>query len=251
MAAMRDVVSFFRYTREGASGSSESNLRSGPSRHRHGELAVGPVRKAFLNLGFNEDVHGRIVWDGLNARIAGMLGSFNIRGLRSPATLPNSTCLAPKGPLWWGDYEDTVRGLAGVGAAPPLHGVEDLPEDHRDLRRPGVLVQPWHRRHCGDDRGTEDLPLPDNVRRYYHAGTTHGGGMGGFKLGTPSSEPSSPREQSEPERETDRALYVALVEWVVRVRCRRRACIRASATDAGAGDIRRHGLAEYSERAEA
>ena len=25
-----------------------------------------------------------------------------------------------------------------------------------------------------------DIPLPDNVRRYYMPGTTHGGGRGGF-----------------------------------------------------------------------
>ena len=25
-----------------------------------------------------------------------------------------------------------------------------------------------------------DIPLPDNVRRYYFAGVTHGGGRGGF-----------------------------------------------------------------------
>ena len=44
-----------------------------------GNSQSGRFAKAFLNLGFNEDERGRIVWDGLNARIAGMLGSFNTR----------------------------------------------------------------------------------------------------------------------------------------------------------------------------
>lgn len=64
--------------------------------------------------------------------------------------------------------------------------------------------------------GREDLPLPGNVRRYYHAGTPHGGGMGGFSLGTPSPNPEALANNPNPEREIDRALYVALVEWVVK-----------------------------------
>jgi len=63
--------------------------------------------------------------------------------------------------------------------------------------------------------GTEDLPVPDNVRRYYHPGTPHGGGPGGFTLGAPSTTAGVMASNPNPERETDRALYVALVDWVV------------------------------------
>jgi hypothetical protein len=58
-------------------------------------------------------------------------------------------------------------------------------------------------------------PLPDNVRRYYHPGTPHGGGQGGFSLGTASTDRNALANNPNPQRETDRALYVALVEWVV------------------------------------
>ena len=54
------------------------------------------------------------------------------------------------------------------------------------------------------------------MRRYYHAGTPHGGGAGGFKLGTASTDPNAFADNPNPERETDRALYVALVDWVVK-----------------------------------
>src|SRR6185437_8425923 len=64
--------------------------------------------------------------------------------------------------------------------------------------------------------GKEDLPLPDNVRRYYHPGTPHGGGRGGFALGAPSADPKILATNPNPEKETDRALYVALVDWVVK-----------------------------------
>jgi hypothetical protein len=40
--------------------------------------------------------------------------------------------------------------------------------------------------------------------------------MGGFKLGTASTNPNSLANNPNPERDIDRALYVALVDWVVK-----------------------------------
>jgi len=59
--------------------------------------------------------------------------------------------------------------------------------------------------------------LPDNIRRYYHPGTPHGGGRGGFALGAASNGIRT-RSRQIPilKRRPDRALYVALVDWVVR-----------------------------------
>ena len=63
-----------------------------------------------------------------------------------------------------------------------------------------------------------DIPLPDNVRRYYYPGTTHGGGRGGFRVRrrrtgfggcTLAANPN-------PEADTTRALTAALIEWVVK-----------------------------------
>ncbi|HSH17399.1 MAG TPA: alpha/beta hydrolase domain-containing protein, partial [Verrucomicrobiae bacterium] len=66
-------------------------------------------------------------------------------------------------------------------------------------------------------RADVDLPLPDNVRRYYFPGTTHGGGRGGFVAGANDRPgryelPLNPNPQSE----TMRALFVALTDWVTR-----------------------------------
>ena len=63
-----------------------------------------------------------------------------------------------------------------------------------------------------------DIPLPENVRRYYYPGTTHGGGRGGFQVDaaptgfggcTLAANPN-------PEADTTRALTAALIEWVVK-----------------------------------
>jgi hypothetical protein len=55
-----------------------------------------------------------------------------------------------------------------------------------------------------------------NVRRYYHAVTAHGGGAGGFNLSVPSIPSGSMSDNPNPQKEADRALYVALVAWVTK-----------------------------------
>jgi hypothetical protein len=63
-------------------------------------------------------------------------------------------------------------------------------------------------------KGTEALKLPKNVRRYYHAGTTHGGGGGGYNLGTAGAPGTLNPTNPNPQSYINRALYVAMVEWV-------------------------------------
>jgi hypothetical protein len=81
-------------------------------------------------------------------------------------------------------------------------------------RRPTAGPEVWYTRATTGTTTKKDLP-PATVRRYYHPGTTHGGGGGGFKLGATAADPNVLADNPNPERETDRALYVALVEWVV------------------------------------
>jgi len=42
------------------------------------------------------------------------------------------------------------------------------------------LAMPWFMLVGTDAKA--DIPIPDNVRRYYFAGVTHGGGRGGFAV---------------------------------------------------------------------
>jgi len=63
----------------------------------------------------------------------------------------------------------------------------------------------------------KDIPLPENVRRYYFPGTTHGGGRGGFKV-APAAVPAGCVLAANPNPSSDtlRALRVALIEWVMK-----------------------------------
>ena len=213
MAAVRDVVSFLRYSTADAAGT--PNPLAGVIRHvvAMGNSQSGRFAKAFLNLGFNEDLTGRMVWDGVNPRIAGMLGSFNTR-FAQPGDIAELYDPGSEGPLWWSDYTDRVRGRAAWGLLHRCTATKTCPKISETYGGPEI----WYSRGSvgiAGTTGTEDLPLPENVRRYYHPGTGHGGGPGGFRLGA-ASGPGTLANNPNPEKETDRALYVALVDWVVR-----------------------------------
>jgi hypothetical protein len=213
MAAMRDVVSFFRYAAADSSGTANPIAGAVPHVIAMGNSQSGRFAKAFLNLGFNQDERGRIVWDGVNARIAGMLGSFNAR-FAQPGNIAELYDPGAEGPLWWGDYLDRARGRSVWGLLHRCAATRTCPKITETYGGPEL----WYSRGSvgiAGTGGTEDLPLPDNVRRYYHPGTTHGGGPGGFNLGAASTAPGVMANNPNPERETDRALYVALVDWVV------------------------------------
>jgi hypothetical protein len=213
MAAMRDVVSFFRYATHDQAGT--ANPAAGLFRYvvAMGNSQSGRFAKTFLNLGFNQDERGRIVWDGLNARIAGMLGGFNVR-FALPGDIAELYDPGADGPLWWSDAPDPVRGRPAWGLLHRCQATGTCPKITETYGGPEM----WYSHASVGITGTAglaDLPLPENVRRYYQPGTGHGGGRGGFRLGTASTTPGVLAENPNPQKETDRALYVDLVAWVV------------------------------------
>jgi hypothetical protein len=214
MAAMRDIISFFRYTEKDDAGTANPLFGTVPHVIGMGSSQSGRFAKSFLNLGFNEDENGKIVWDGLNARIAGMLGGFNIR-FAKPGDMSEMYDPSADGPLWWDDYTDQVRDRPAWGILHRCRVTNTCPKITETYGGPEY----WYSHGSVGVAGTsgkEDLPLPANVRRYYQPGTPHGGGRGGFALGTASTDPGVLATNPNPEKETDRALYVALVNWVVK-----------------------------------
>ncbi len=214
MAAMRDIVSFFRYAAKDDAGTANPLYGTVPHVIGMGDSQSGRFGKNFLNLGFNEDEIGKIVWDGFNARIAGTEGGFNIRFAR-PGEMAEMYNPGADGPLWWGDYTDQVRDHPAWGLLHRCQMTSTCPKITETYGGPEY----WYSHGTVGIAGTtgkDDIPLPDNVRRYYHPGTPHGGGRGGFALGVPAANPGTLAANPNPEKETDRALYVALVDWVVK-----------------------------------
>ena len=215
-AATRDIVAFFRHAAADSAGA--ANPLAGRITHAIaiGDSQSGNFIRGFVHLGFNEDLAGRRVWDGVFPRIAARQTPMNVRfavpggaaGMYEPGSEPA---------LWWGRYTDTARGRRKATSL--------LDRCLATKTCPKVIeafgsAEFWGLRMSPDLIGTDaraDIPLPDDVRRYYYPGTTHGGGRGGFALDAAAapagcSLPANPN----PQADTTRALTAALIEWVVR-----------------------------------
>lgn len=215
LAATRDIVSFFRYAEEDGTGT--PNPVAGAVTHAIsiGDSQSGNLIKTFIHLGFNQDLSGRIVWDGVFPRIAARQTPMNFRFALpgGAATLyePGSEPV-----VWWGRYEDRMRGRPPASLLDRCTSSRTCPkviEAFGSAEFWGLRMSPGL---IGTD-AEHDIPLPDNVRRYYYPGTTHGGGAGGFTVeAAPGTQagcvlPANPN----PQADTTRALTKALIEWVV------------------------------------
>jgi hypothetical protein len=228
LAATRDVNSFFRYAKQDDAG--WANPLAG---RIHNSIGIGASQsgnllRTFLNLGFNEDESGGVVWDGAMPTIAPRQVPINIR-FAVPGGTTNLYELGSDGVVWWSDWPDKVRNHPTAGLLSRCRATQTCPKIIEVLSSSEF----WTLRASPDFVGTsndEDIPLPDNVRRYYVASTQHGGGPGGFHAGP--VPPVSPRSAGAPQNplmpvpcvlpsnpnpmeEIRRALLVALEDWVV------------------------------------
>ena len=210
LAGMRDLASYFRYSDD------EANPVADAIKHAiiKGVSQSGNTLKTFLVLGFNEDEQNRIVFDGANPHIGGRLTTINVRfGVPSGS----GTLYEPggEGVLWWGDYEDVTRSREAAGLLTRCAASDSCPKVFETFGAAEFNARLFSAALTGTD-GQADLPLPQNVRRYYFPGNTHGGAdISSFAHeGEPSNSCvlfNNPNFQTEQMR----ALAVALVEWVV------------------------------------
>jgi hypothetical protein len=211
MAAMRDVVSFFR-----RAGAAAGNPIAGKTERviGYGISQSGRYTKNFILLGFNEDEDGRIVWDGADSNIAGAMGQFNIR-FAQPGNIANIFEPGAEAPLWWTPYNDTARGRGTTGILDRCAATSTCPKIFEDFG--GAEI--WYGRGSigiAGTRGLDDIPVPGNVRRYYYASTPHGGGAGGFSRIQPQAAGLMLASNPNPQFETRRALFLHLTEWVTK-----------------------------------
>jgi Alpha/beta hydrolase domain len=84
-----------------------------------------------------------------------------------------------EGPQWWTPWPDPLRGLPALSIldrCTDTHTCPKIIEHFGAAEVWGLKLTPEWVGTTGDT----DIPLPDNVRRYYIAGSQHGGGPGGF-----------------------------------------------------------------------
>jgi len=227
-AAWRDVATFFKHAAADDSGT--PNPIAGAVTHSiaRGVSQSGNFLRAFLHLGFNQAEDGTRVHEGLWAIIAARRIALNFRWAQ-PDGVPELYQAGSEGPQWFLPYEDKVRSLPAAGLLDRCTATDTCPRVMEHYGSTEVwalkLVPEW----VGTD-GKADLPLPENVRRYYIASTTHGGGAGGFDtslvgVGLPTSGATCPGNNfgtallppnPMPETQTVNALRLHLRNWIMK-----------------------------------
>lgn len=214
LAALRDVNSFLRYETVDAEGTANPLAGSIKKAVIFGVSQSGNVLKTFLNLGFNQDLRNRIVFDGANPHIAGRQTTINVRfGMPSGS----GTLYEPggEGVLWWDSYADKARkNRVAAGLLDRCKAGNTCPKIFETFGSSEFVGRLMSVALTGTD-GKEDLSIPGNVRRYYFPGTTHGGGGGGVSAvqASPGTCVLSPNPN--PETEQVAALRSALRQWVL------------------------------------
>jgi alpha/beta hydrolase family protein len=189
-AAFRDVASFLRSATQDDAGTPNPLARSVSHAITRGVSQSGNFVRGFLHFGFNEDEAGRQVYDGAWPIIAGRRIALNYR-FAVPDGVLKLYEAGSEGPQWWGAAADPVRGLPAAGILDRCNATHTCPKivEHFGAAEVwGLKLTPEWVGSAGDT----DLPLPDNVRRYYIPSTQHGGGPGGFSTtaGAPPACPS-------------------------------------------------------------
>jgi hypothetical protein len=214
LAALRDVVSFFR--RESKDDTGTANPLAGRISNVIGFGVSQPARlmRDFINLGFNEDESGKSVWDGAFLDASAAAGAFNIR-FAQPGNIAGLYDPIAEGPAWWEDYADKVRGRPAWGL---LHRCRTTNTCPAIMEIEGGADFFFVKGSLGiaGTTGKDDIPLPANVRRYYMASTNHTGGTDNFNVDQPPVAgcmlPSNPL----PWFETERALFQAMAGWITK-----------------------------------
>jgi Alpha/beta hydrolase domain len=168
----------------------------------------GRFLRTYLYLGFNSDESGRRVFDGVMAHIGGASRiDLNRRGA-TPTSL--------------GAYDATSFPFADDAWRDPVTGVSEGELDNARAREnpPRVFYTNTGVEYWGGGRvaalihttpdGTEDIPLPDNVRFYFLAGSQHGPAAFPPTQARNAQQIGNPMDYWWPMR----ALLVAMTDWV-------------------------------------
>jgi hypothetical protein len=212
LAATRDLNAFLRYETEDRAGT--PNPVAGRMRWAiaEGTSQSGTFLKLSILLGFNEDESGRIVFDGSNPNIAARVTDLN-RRFALPGGLVSLYELGHEAAVWWERWEDAPRGRPAAGLLDRCRRTNTCPK----ILETFGAAEIWGLRQSFVMVGTDaraDLPLPDNVRRYYFPSVTHGGGSGGFASRTPAVGGCELPGNPAPSAPMRAALMRALVAWV-------------------------------------
>jgi len=175
-AAFRDVQSFFRYSMADDFGTPNPLGNRITTAIVRGVSQSGNFVRHLIFLGMNEDETGRIVHEGAWPLIAGRRVANNSRWGQPDGVLELYQ-MGSEGPQWWHVWTDQVRDLKPGGILRRCDLSNTCPKIVETFGGSEVFALKMTTSWVGTDPKT-DIPLPDNVRRYYLPSSTHGGGNG-------------------------------------------------------------------------
>lgn len=224
-AAFRDVGAFFRYETQDDVGTPNPVAGKINWVIARGSSQSGNMLRQFLHLGFSQDEANRKLYDGMWPIIAGRRVALNFRWAQPDGVLklyePGS-----EGPQWWQRHPDQVRGLPPRGILDRCLRTETCPKVIEHFGAAEVWALKLSPEWVGTD-GKSDIPLPDNVRRYYIPSTRHGGNNNAPNQGFTTASLPPPECPSEgygdgtladnmiPHTHTVNALRVHFRNWVM------------------------------------
>jgi hypothetical protein len=216
-AATRDLVAFLRYERADRGGTLNPMIADGGPVETPGvehALAFGVSQagrflRHFLELGMNDDGHGRRVFDGVLSHVAGAGKVFANHSFAMPGrtATQHEDRLYPENWFPFGNAPTTDPFSGSSGAI-----LKGRPTDPLMIEV-NTATEYWQKGASlvhTDPAGRHDLELPSTARVYMIAGTQHGGGPGTDPGPGPCVNPRNPHSASP----ALRALFAALEEWV-------------------------------------
>ncbi len=216
-AATRDVISFLRYEITDGEGNPNPLMSVGlpNTAISLGISQSGRFLRDMLYLGFNEDVGGRIVFDGMHPNIAGSRKTFTNYQFSQPGRWQKQHedhfYPGDQFPFTYGTVYDPISDRADgllvrctASSTCPRIIHSDGEAEIWQARSSLIVTDPYG----------EHVDLPDNVRAYLIAGTRHGGGRG-VHVESPRLGICQNLNSPVPMAQIRRALTVALHEWVV------------------------------------
>lgn len=227
-AAWRDVGSFFKYAAQDEEGNANPVAGEISWSIARGVSQSGNFLRGWLHLGFNQDEARRRVHDGMWPIIAGRRIALDFRWAQPDGVLELYQA-GSEGPQWWHKFPDHVRGLPPRGILDRCEATNTCPKVIEHFGSAEVWALKLTPEWVGTD-AKRDIPLPKNVRRYYIASSTHGGGAGGFNsslpgVGLPATGPNCPGNNYGtgilpanplPHTQTMNALRVHFRNWVMK-----------------------------------
>jgi len=227
LAAWRDVGHFFKHSVKDDEGNANPVANLVKHSIGRGISQSGNFLRGWLHLGFNQAEQGGVVHEGAWPIIAGRRIALNFRWAQPDGVLELYQA-GSEGPQWWLPHPDPVRSLPSAGILDRCTATNTCPKIVEHFGSAEVWALKLTPEWVGTDAKT-DLPLPENVRRYYIASSTHGGGVGGFDsslpgVGLPKTGAVCPGNNfgigvlpvnPVPHTETVNAIRVQFRNWVI------------------------------------